>query len=127
MTWGITPSSLRLGSPLLATNTSQPELLFPGVCDELVGVFTRVRIRGLAKRVPNVWVTETALSTALNVSYMATQLALFSLVVGIALLLSGVGFIVLALAALPRLEAREGCGPLAGRGLGEPGAGIIPL
>jgi hypothetical protein len=47
-----------------------------------------------------VWVTETALSTALNVSYMATQLALFSLVVGIALLLTGVGFIVLALSAL---------------------------
>ena len=45
----------------------------------------------------NVWVTETALSTALNVSYMAGQLALFSLVVGIALILSGVGFIVLAL------------------------------
>jgi hypothetical protein len=44
-----------------------------------------------------VWVTETALSTALNVSYMATQLALFSLVVGIALLLTGVGFLVLAL------------------------------
>ena len=50
----------------------------------------------------NVWVTETGLATALNVSYMATQLALFSLVVGVALLLSGVGFIVLALAALPR-------------------------
>ena len=44
----------------------------------------------------NLWVTETALSTALNVSYMATQLSLFSLVVGIALLLAGVGFIVLA-------------------------------
>jgi hypothetical protein len=53
-----------------------------------------------------VWVTETALSTALNVSYMATQLALFSLVVGIALLLAGVGFIVLALGgALRRLGA----------------------
>jgi hypothetical protein len=44
----------------------------------------------------NVWITETALSTALNVSYMATQLALFSLVVGIALLLAGIGFIILA-------------------------------
>lgn len=44
-----------------------------------------------------IWVTETALGTALNVSYMATQLSLFSLVVGIALLLAGVGFIVLAL------------------------------
>lgn len=48
----------------------------------------------------NVWVTETALATALNVSYMASALSLFSLVVGIALLLAGVGFIVLALGAL---------------------------
>lgn len=52
----------------------------------------------------NVWVTQTALATALNVSYMATQLSLFSLVVGIALLLAGVGFIVLALGALGRQE-----------------------
>ena len=61
-----------------------------------------------------VWITETALSTALNVSYMADQLALFSLVVGIALLLTGVGFIILAAggalrrttaAAAPRPEA----------------------
>jgi hypothetical protein len=44
-----------------------------------------------------VWVTETALSTALNMSYMATQLSLFSLVVGIALLLTGIGFLVLTL------------------------------
>ena len=48
----------------------------------------------------NLWVTETALSTALNVSYMAEQLSLFSLVVGIALLLAGIGFIVLAYAAM---------------------------
>ncbi len=45
----------------------------------------------------NTWVTETALSTALNVSYMADQLGNFGIVVGIALLLSGVGFIILAL------------------------------
>jgi len=44
----------------------------------------------------NVWITQTALSTALNMSYMATQLALFNLVVGVALLLAGLGFIVLA-------------------------------
>lgn len=44
----------------------------------------------------NLWVTETALSTALNMSYMAEQLALFGIVVGFALLLSGIGFIVLA-------------------------------
>ena len=47
----------------------------------------------------NVWVTQTALSTALNTSYMATQLSLFSLVVGIALILAGIGFGVLALGA----------------------------
>ena len=48
----------------------------------------------------NVWVTETGLATALNMSYMATNLALFSLVVGIALILAGIGFIILALGAL---------------------------
>lgn len=44
----------------------------------------------------NVWVTETALTTALNTSYMASQLALFGIVVGIALLLTGIGFAILA-------------------------------
>lgn len=48
----------------------------------------------------NSWVTETALSTALNTSYMAEQIGLFSVVVGIALLLSGIGFLILALAVL---------------------------
>jgi len=50
--------------------------------------------------VPNgarqVWVTYNALGTALNTSYMASQLALFGIVVGIALLLTGIGFAVLA-------------------------------
>jgi hypothetical protein len=48
----------------------------------------------------NTWVTETALATALNTSYMAEQIGLFSVVVGIALLLSGIGFLILALAVL---------------------------
>ncbi len=43
-----------------------------------------------------VWVTETALATALQSSYMASQLSLFAIVTGIALLLSGIGFAVLA-------------------------------
>lgn len=47
-----------------------------------------------------VWVTATALSTALNTAYFAEQVALFSIVMGIALLLSGVGFLVLTLRAL---------------------------
>jgi hypothetical protein len=56
----------------------------------------------LANGARNTWVTETALTTALNMSYMAEQLALFGAVVGFALLLSGIGFIVLAYAALHR-------------------------
>ena len=54
----------------------------------------------VANAARNTWVTETALSTALNVSYMAQQIALFGLIVGIALLLSGIGFIILALIVL---------------------------
>lgn len=50
----------------------------------------------------NIWVTETALTTALNTSYMADRLGLFGIVVGVALLLSGIGFIILAFAVLHR-------------------------
>jgi hypothetical protein len=52
------------------------------------------------------WVTETALTTALNMSYMAEQLAIFGIVVGVALLLAGVGFVILALVVLGRHEPR---------------------
>ena len=44
-----------------------------------------------------VWVTETALTAALNMSYMAGQIGLFGIVVGIALLLTGFGFAILAI------------------------------
>jgi hypothetical protein len=44
-----------------------------------------------------VWITETALSTALNTSYMAEQLSIFGMVVGVALLLTGIGLWVLTL------------------------------
>ena len=54
------------------------------------------------------WVTETALATALNVSYMAEQIALFGLVVGISLLLSGIGFVILAVVALGRSTVTSG-------------------
>ena len=61
----------------------------------------------VANGVRNLWVTETALTTALNTSYMADRLGLFGIVVGIALLLSGIGFIVLAFAALHRKAAEQ--------------------
>jgi hypothetical protein len=44
----------------------------------------------------DIWVTETALTTALNTSYMASRLAVFGIVVGVALLLTGIGFVILA-------------------------------
>jgi hypothetical protein len=61
----------------------------------------------------NMWVTETALTTALNMSFMAEQLSLFGIVVGIALLLTGIGFFVLAIGgALRRVEPRSAKTPL---------------
>jgi hypothetical protein len=61
----------------------------------------------------NMWVTETALTTALNMSFMAEQLSLFGIVVGIALLLTGIGFFVLAIGgALRRTEPRTAKTPL---------------
>jgi hypothetical protein len=52
----------------------------------------------------NLWVTETALTTALNTSYFAESVATFAIVMGIALLLSGGGFLVLTLRVLRRTE-----------------------
>jgi hypothetical protein len=45
----------------------------------------------------NMWVTETALSTALNTAFFAERVAVFSIVMGVALLLTGIGFLVLTL------------------------------
>ncbi len=56
----------------------------------------------------NVWVTETALSTALTMGFLAENLSMFGIVVGIALLLTGIGFLVLAIGgALRHAEAPE--------------------
>ena len=52
----------------------------------------------------NTWVTETALTTALNVSYMAERLSVFGMVVGVALLLTGIGLVILAFAVFGRRE-----------------------
>jgi hypothetical protein len=52
----------------------------------------------------NIWITSTALSTALNTSYFAEQVAVFSIVMGIALLLTGIGFLVLTVGVLRRRE-----------------------
>ena len=48
----------------------------------------------------NIWVTSTALSTALNTSFFAESVATFAMVMGAAMLLIGTGFLVM-LARLP--------------------------
>ena len=61
----------------------------------------------------NMWVTETALTTALNTAFFAERVALFSIVMGVALLLTGIGFLVLTLGgalgwvALPKLGKQQ--------------------
>jgi hypothetical protein len=43
----------------------------------------------------NIWVTETALTTALNTSFFAEGVATFAIVMGAAMLLIGIGFLVM--------------------------------
>jgi hypothetical protein len=45
----------------------------------------------------NIWVTETALTTALDTSFFAERVAMFAIVMGAALLLVGTGFLVMLL------------------------------
>jgi hypothetical protein len=47
----------------------------------------------------NIWVTETALTTALNTAYFAESTATFVIAMGAALLLVGIGFLVLIVVA----------------------------
>jgi hypothetical protein len=50
----------------------------------------------------NTWVTEVSLSNALNTSYFAENVANFGIITGIALLLTGIGFLVLTFGTLHR-------------------------
>jgi len=61
------------------------------------------------KPVPNqardIWVTYTAISTALNTSYFAEAVGVFGIIMGVALLLVGIGFLVLVLGGMERRPA----------------------
>jgi hypothetical protein len=50
----------------------------------------------------DIWVTETALTTALNMGFMSEMLSIFSIIVGVALLLTGIGLVILAFAVFGR-------------------------
>jgi uncharacterized iron-regulated membrane protein len=77
-------------------NTPQGELADGGGTDnEQFAVIDPESGRPADNSARDIWVTATALSTALNTSYMADRLSVFGIVVGIALLLTGIGFGVL--------------------------------
>ena len=72
----------------------------PKGTDDFASAATDSAGKPIANGARDTWVTATALTTALNVSFMADNLALFGIVVGVALLLSGVGFVILAILAI---------------------------
>jgi hypothetical protein len=55
----------------------------------------------------NMWVTETALTTALNTAYFAESTATFVAVIGFSLLLAGIGFLILTVRLLGTREKKE--------------------
>jgi hypothetical protein len=59
----------------------------------------------VANHARDLWVTYTALSTALNTSFFAEAIGVFGIVMGIALLLVGIGFLVLVLGGIERKPA----------------------
>ena len=54
-----------------------------------------------------IWISETALGTALQTSYFAASVGMFAIVMGAALLLTGFGFIVLSTGVLDRSGLRR--------------------
>lgn len=81
----------QMGRFLAASNPDDPK----GTSDEAAALKDESG-KPVANAARNTWVTETALTTALNMSYMAEQLSIFGIVVGVALLLAGIGFLILA-------------------------------
>lgn len=55
----------------------------------------------------NLWINETALSTALNTAYMAERISVFGIVTGIAMLLTGIGLGLLSIAVFGALKGRR--------------------
>jgi hypothetical protein len=70
----------------------------------------------VANQARDIWVTYTALSTALNTSYFAESVGVFGIVMGIALLLVGIGFLVLVLGGIePKPHAAAAPTPAAAK------------
>lgn len=61
----------------------------------------------VANPVRNTWVTETAMTTALNTAFFAENVGQFAMVTGVALVLTGGGFAVLTIGAFQFSTAKE--------------------
>jgi hypothetical protein len=69
----------------------------------------------VANQARNIWVTSTALQTALNTAYFAEGVATFAIVMGFAMLLSGIGFLILTLRVLREPEGAKAATPATSR------------
>jgi len=87
--------------PRLLTATGQ------GTDDEAAAAKDPKTGEAVANPARNIWVTSTALTTALNTAYFAESMATFAIVMGFALLLTGIGFLVLTLRLLRRPGVTE--------------------
>ncbi|MCC7365040.1 MAG: hypothetical protein IT303_11775 [Dehalococcoidia bacterium] len=63
--------------------------------------------RPIANAARNQWVTATALSTSLNTAYFAEQVGIFAVVMGVALMLTGLGFGILTWGTLRHAQWAE--------------------
>jgi hypothetical protein len=81
--------------------------------DEKAAAINPATKKPLENGARNIWVTETALTTALNTSFFAESVATFAIVMGVALLLVGGGFLVLTLRVLRQPGAERVAAPKA--------------
>jgi hypothetical protein len=68
-----------------------------GTSDEKYALIDSATNQPVTNHAREIWVTETALTTALNTAFFAERVAWFSILMGVALLLTGIGFLVLTL------------------------------
>src|SRR4029450_2972560 len=80
-----------------AANPSDPE----GTNDEAAAA-KDAKGQPISKGERGIWVTGRALTTALNMGFMSEMLSIFSIIVGVALLLTGIGLVILAFAVFGR-------------------------
>ena len=74
--------------------------------DEKLAAINEATGKPVENGLRNMWVTETALTTALNTAYFAESTATFVAVIGFSLLLAGIGFLILTVRLLGTREEK---------------------